>query len=400
MGYSFIRNLIVLFLCALFSRISTGCYAPSAVQENVVDSNLFVSYPHRWIEQDKMRAGYLYYYNPVSKINLVKKLGLNTIIVKCWRFNSAKDKSETISSIRKWAKAAKDNDIHLFVAINWQPFPYMDILNYKKVVYEDGTEGVAVCPLDGLFGKDYISSISLLIAHLSIEPDIKIDGMFLDMEIYGSEKEPQVKKNYYEKRCGFSDVCFSQYLIYKGYDSSQFPLVDGKDRKKWLEKENLLDDYFVFLRKQIKKMSEDLRDSIHNVNPDFLIGMYPHPAKNNWVQYPLAEGFNSDRLPLIVFGTHSYGYYKDKNGDGYTFIPKDIKQQYKEDGINSLYSAGYLFRKYDGKTLERNLKQSVKNWDGYWLFNLPQLWKEKSKPDDLMDSAENLTKSVAAVNGA
>ena len=385
-------------LLILFFYISSNSYGLPATYENVFDSNSSSNLPQKWIEQDKMRAGYLYYYNPVSKIDLVKELGLNTIILKCWKFNSVKDELETVKSIRKWAKAAKDNNIHLFVAINWQPYPYMDMLNYKRVVYDDGTEGVAVCPLDKDFWKKQIQDIFSLVANLSIQPDLQIDGIFLDMEIYGSEKEPTLKRDYHEKGCDFSDTCFSRYLIYKGYKPSQFPSIEKKDRKKWLGKESFLEDYFVFLRKQIKDMAEDLRNSITKINPDFLIGMYPHPEKNNWVQYPLAKGFSSERLPLIVFGIHSYGYYKDKNGDGYTFIPKDIKQQYEKDEINILYSAGYLVRKYDGKTLERNLKQSVKNWDGYWLFNLQQLWKENPKIGSLTNSAGNLAKSISAAN--
>jgi len=398
MTSDFIKYSIALFLCVLFSYISKGCYGLSAIQGDIADSNAFADSPYKWIEQGKMRAGYLYFNDPVSKIKLVKELGLNTVIVKCWRFNNTKNKLETVSSIRKWAKAAKDNNLHLFVAINWQPYPRTHGIGHKRVVYDDGTEGIAVCPLDKGFWKKRIQDIFSLIADLSIQPDIQIDGIFLDMEIYGSEKESHIKKNYYEKKCGFSDTCFSQYLIHKGYKLSQFSLVGRKDRKGWLENKKLLDEYFVFLRNQIQKTAEDLKNTIQKVSPDFLIGMYPHPAKNNWVQYPLAKGFSSEKLPLIVFGIHSYGYRKDKNGDGYTFIPKDIKRQYKKDGINSLYSAGYLFRKYDGKTLERNLKQSVENWDGYWLFSLPQLWEWKSNPDKLMDLAKNLKKAITLVN--
>jgi hypothetical protein len=91
----------------------------------------------------------------------------------------------------------------------------------------------------------------------------------------------------------------------------------------------------------------------------------------------------------------------DKNGDGYTLIPKDIKQRYKKDGINILYSAGYLFSKYDGKSLVRNLQQSTKYWDGYWLFNLQQLWKSKDELANypkLKDSVENLEEAVVISN--
>lgn len=354
-----------------------------------------------WIEQDKMRAGYLYYYNPVSKINLIKELGLNTIILKSWKFHTANDRQATIKSIRSWAKAAKENNIHVFVAVNWQPYPYMDLLKYKKAVYQDGTEGLAVCPLDDPFWEKHVQDIFMLIANMSKEPNLQIDGILLDMEIYGTEKEPEIKKNYREGRCGFEDTAFSQYLLHKNYKPDALPAVPIKERKQWLTSQKLLDDYFSFLRNQIQNKAANVRIDLEKINPDFLLGMYPHPARDNWVQYPLAKGFSSERLPLIVFGIHSYGYYKDRNGDGYTLIPGDVKERYKEDDINSLYSAGYLLRKYNAKALERNLKQSVKNWDGYWLFNIPQLWKAKDailKDQELMDIPENVKHAIQNVN--
>lgn len=389
-----IKRIMTIILC---SCVFANCYVLSAVQD-ITDGNQSLNVPYRWIERDKMRAGYLYYYSPVSKIDLVKKMGLNTVILKCWGFERIKDKPEIIKCIKEWAVTAKDNNIHLFIAINWQPYPGADVSNYKNIVYDDGTEGIAVCPLDSKLWEERLYGTSLLIAELSAEPKMQIDGIFLDMEIYGTEKEPQIKRNYYYGTCDFSDLCFSQYLTYKGYSPPQFPLVEKKGRKDWLNEKKLLDDYFVYLGNQLKDKAKDLLISIHKINPDFLIGIYPHPEKDNWVQHSLAEGLSSEKLPLIVFGVHSYGYPKDKNGDGYTFIPKDIKQQYKRDGINILYSAGYLLHRYESKALERNLNQSIKYWDGYWLFNLQQLWDENTGIGKLTDSAEHLVKAVSIVN--
>jgi hypothetical protein len=382
----------------------TNSYVLSAVK-NVAVSNSSVNISCRWMEQDKVRAGYMWMsyrntYNSPTKMELVKRLGLNTIILKCWGFENVKDKLETIKNVKEWATAAKDNDVHLFIAINWQPYPGKNVQNYKKVVYDDGTEGLAICPLDSKLWKERLYEVLLLIAKLSTDPKIQIDGIFLDMEIYGTEKEPQVRKNYYYEKCDFSDLCFSQYLMHRGYSPPQLAPIEKKNRKDWLSKENLFEDYFVYLRNQIKDRAIDLRTSVRKINPNFLIGIYPQPMKDNWVSYSLAEGFSSERLPLIIFGVHSYGYPKDKNGDGYTFIPKDIKQQYNKNDINGLYVAGYLLHRYESKVLERNLKQSVDNWDGYWLFNLQQLWDKNTGLGELTDSAENLINAVATVNSS
>lgn len=397
-----IKVLIKLFLLMIiFLLICAGSSVLPHEKENVLKHGLLDGFSYKWIEHDKIRAGYLFFNDPVSKIKLLKELGLNTIILGCYRFEYPTLREETICKMKEWAKTAKNNDIHLFFAINWQPFPGTKGHQYSFVAYEDGTKGVAVCPLDKKFWTDRIKDIFMLIADMSSEPNLQVDGIFLDMEIYGSEKEPQVKRSYYEPKCDYSDVCFSEYLINRGYKHGEFPSVELKDRKDWLANKKLLDDYFFFLRDQIKIKAEQLRNALHNVNPNLLIGMYPHPLQDDFVQYSLAQGFSSQTLPFIVFGTHAYGYKVDKNGDGYTLIPKDLKIRYQKEGINILYSAGYLFKRYNGETLERNLKQSVKNWDGYWLFNLRQLWKTEDNPDKLFqlkDSVENLEKAIGRSN--
>ena len=96
----------------------------------------------------------------------------------------------------------------------------------------------------------------MLIAAMSTEPSFQVDGIFLDMEIYGSEKEPQTRRDYYESKCGFCDRCFFKYLTHKGYKPDGFPAVELKGRKAWLADKKLLDDYFVFLRVYLQDKAE------------------------------------------------------------------------------------------------------------------------------------------------
>ena len=102
-----------------------------------------------------------------------------------------------------------------------------------------------------------------------------------------------------------------------------------------------------------------MRDAVRKINSNLLIGMYPHPVEENFVQYLLAKGFSSQRLPFVVFGIHSCEYNIFLNGDA--CIPKDVKGRCQKEAINALYVAGYLLEKYDGAALERNLEESLKN---------------------------------------
>ena len=206
-------NLLVkwFLLTTLFFFMCVRCSALASDNENISNSGVSESASYKWIASDKIRAVYLYFNDPILKIKLIKGLGLNTIIVQCYRFEYADFRQDTIDKMKEWAKTAKNNNIHLFFSINWQPYPRTGGLKYDPVVYEDGSKGVAVCPLDERFWKEQIEDIFMLIAAMSTEPSFQVDGIFLDMEIYGSKKEPQTRRDYYESKCGFCDRCFFKY---------------------------------------------------------------------------------------------------------------------------------------------------------------------------------------------
>jgi len=336
--------------------------------------------PH-WIDQEKIKAGYLYAKDDTKYAALMHSNGINTVIAKA----NIRHKN-TLEDYRRWARACKNEKLHLFIAYNWQPDPKATV--YGSAVYSDGTVGIAPCPRNHEYWQNCLIPFGKIIAELSNEPDMQVDGIFLDYELYGSEGN---KKHYGHHTC-FCDDCFSSFLHSEGYTGSQIPNIGRGDRNEWLKKKNLLDCYFAYLKKDVESLAKRFEQEIHKINPSLIIGMYPTP--NDWVLTENARGFGTIELPMIIFATDSY------SGGGYHSIPDGPSKLYKNSGIYSRYVAGFLLRSYDSDRLDENLKAAAEKCGGYWMFKMPMLWDKNEKHKLAWGTSEHYWESIAKANRA
>lgn len=384
MGYSYIRNLIILFLCALFSHTSTGCYVPSAVPGNVVDSNLSVSHSLRWIDQDKMRAGYVLTNNKAADFAKVKECGFNTIILKEERFRN--ERGYTIDEVYKsksglidWGKLSKKENIHLFLAFNWRQYGGYP---YRRAVFNDGVEDLAPCPRCQFLWEIQLPAIVKTALQTAKKNNFDINGICLDVELY-SPKDKKYRSYNGNKVC-YCDNCFSSYFLSRGYQGSQIPKVAKRERYKWLSENKQLEAYQSFLETEIEKYAQGFAQTVLETKNDLLIGMYPSPFigrdYSNRVLLSIARGLGSKEHPMLVFETTTFGYYSRK---GYTRIPENPEQQYAQARIHGKFLAGYLLRRFSPQEIEDNIYYAAKNASGYWLFRIPILWGEFGKTESL-----------------
>jgi len=96
-------NLLVkwFLLTTLFFFMCVRCSALASDNENISNSGVSESASYKWIASDKIRAVYLYFNDPILKIKLIKGLGLNTIIVQCYRFEYADFRQDTIDKMKE-----------------------------------------------------------------------------------------------------------------------------------------------------------------------------------------------------------------------------------------------------------------------------------------------------------
>lgn len=342
----------------------------------------------QWIDQEKIRAGYLYAKDDTKYAALMHSNGLNTVIVKA---NICHENA--LEDYRRWARACKNEKLHLFIGFYWQTDPKETV--YRSAVYSDGTGGKAPCPRDYEFWQNYLIHFGKIIAKLSNEPDLQIDGIFLDYELYGSEGN---KKNYGHHTC-FCDDCFSNFLHSEGYTGSRIPSIGRGDREGWLKKNNLLDSYFAYLKKDVELLAKKFEQKIHQINPSLIIGMYPTP--NDWVLTENARGFGTVELPMIIFATDSY------SGGGYNSIPDEPSKLYRNSGIYSRYVAGFLLKYYSNNRLEMNLYNVAEKCIGYWIFKMPMLWEPPNSyhiladgtPDEYWQSISKANSDIDMITG-
>jgi len=69
--------------------------------------------------------------------------------------------------------------------------------------------------------------LGTIIAKLSQEPNLQIDGIFLDTDLYGTSKRGL--KGYSKDTC-FCDNYFSSFLLSKGYKGEDLPVLNCGQR--------------------------------------------------------------------------------------------------------------------------------------------------------------------------
>lgn len=353
------------FLVVCYTTIASNYQAPKHTSNN---------FP-RWIAEEKIRAGYLHVqHDDIKYASFIRAHGLNTLILK-GNLHSKNGLKQVLDGYRRWARAAKKEDLHLFIAFNWQPG--LRGWSYKPVVYSDGRRGIAPCPQDREYWDNYLRPLGKAIAMLSLESGLQVDGIHIDSELYGSRKRGFGD---YGKDICFCDRCFSHFLLAKGYSGPELPPVGASERKKWLAEQGLLDSYFVFLSQKVELHARNLEQELHRINPNLILGIYPTPR--DWARKAVFRGFGTKEFPTVIFATDSY------EGGGAARIPEYPRKFYAKKGINGVYSAGFLFRCYGADDLERELALASKQCSGYWLYHMSMLWGRFANHESLPNGTE------------
>jgi len=367
------------FLVVCYTTIASNYQAPKHTSNN---------FP-RWITEEKIRAGYLYAKDDTKYAALMRSHGLNTVIVK-GEFQFKERFAGTLEDCRQWAQASKKEKLHVFIAYNWQPAPKSWSRKgypYRPLVYSDGSTGVAPCPRDDKFWQSYLMCFGKAIAKLSLVPDLQIDGIFVDSELYGSRERGH--KGYGPETC-FCDNCFSSFLLANSYKGPELPPVAKQYRSDWLKENKLLDSYFAFLKKDVESLAKEYEQNLHQINPSLMLGMYPTPK--DWVRKAICRGFGTAELPMIIFATDSY------SSGGASRIPRQPQKFYLEQGINAAYAAGLLFRCYGAFQLEQELPVTSRKCSGYWLFRMPMLWDVSDSKELKQGSIQQYKNSIFKAN--
>jgi len=308
-----------------------------------------------WIRKKKIRATYTWaprshHKNPKKVISDIYKVGFNAIFLKGLKADKQGE---------DWISTANKYHIRIFSCFNFFSIhsngkmpEYMK--NYRKVVYKDGKEGKAPCPLDEKYWNERVLPNLLEITRLSLK-EKNVVGALMDTEMYG------LKPHAFLEDVCFCDECFRQFLksIKKEHLFSE---INRKDRYKWLKSEGLLGRYYYTLEKRLIKITKHLREKVHEVNPNLILGNLNYV--NTWFFRGLAKGWGTKRMPALI-APESPSYTK-----GYTpFVNEEVKR-FKKERFFVFYIPGIWDIQFYPKDLARHCYKLAINSDGFWDFTI------------------------------
>jgi hypothetical protein len=308
--------------------------------------------PLDWIEREKLRTAYFYARPPADeKVQQLVEVGMNAMILK-----AAPEKA------MPYLREAKKHDgMHCFMALNFSVNAEEEGL--RQAVLRRGQVERYACPLEERFWQDHLLQGMLERAELANDPQLQVDGLWIDFELYAT----RTGQRYYTNAC-YCDYCMSEFAEHRGIELPELAL---DERYPWLVEHDYAEEHQQLLQDRVEQHATAVREQVHAVNPDLLLGFYPTP--HNWSLVGVARAFSTERLPIILWATDTYG------GGGPDNVPDDWRQHYEDLGINARYCAGMLLRRYSAKNLAAYIYHTSAECDGYWLFTTYTLWNPVEK---------------------
>jgi hypothetical protein len=243
--------------------------------------------PRNWIEREKIRAAWSYPQDGADKVARLKAIGINTIIMN-------KDNPE----LDLWEMECAKHGLHLFVQVNFSFDARKAVM--QRVVFDNGFQGPVPCPADEEFWEKVLTAEVVQLAKEGLRAGRDLSGITGDFELYLNN--PLGGQNYYTDAC-FCDRCFAAFAKHKGLEVTP-DTVPFDERLGWLKGRGVFADYHPFLQGKVRARAAKLRETVHAVNPGFVLGFYPTPF--DWMLQGVAQGFSTPEKPMIVWGTDAY----------------------------------------------------------------------------------------------
>lgn len=203
-------------------------------------------------------------------------------------------------------------------------------------------------------------------------------GVFLDYENYAPGREGNLYSLSYD------DVIMHDFARAKG---TKLPELDLAERKSWLEKERLHDEFSQFQVNRWRERCRTLRKAVDKFNPKFQFCVYPAPGTLFMVEAIYPEWATRD-APLILADASTYGRASQ-------FLPQSDAleanrqkllsrmQVPRKVGIPFIYAGGIdpVVKGADPEFSGKNAVMISEVTDGYWIFYEGPAYTEEDHAD-------------------
>lgn len=296
-----------------------------------------------------------------GKYEVMDKLldaGINTFI-----FQIQKDRNGTLvdkdfraleNALNDLSEFSEETGSMIFAKFNYGTDAVIDRGKYGYYHKGNNTTILNPCPLAVGYWEEVMQARMEIAART---PNIM--GVVFDMEMYSSGVTR------------FSTPCFCENCVNKfvaSQVSDKATSLKGTpitSRLEFAKVNNIYTDYKNWQAGEITKIVSGIREHLHQINPNLILGMMPN---YDWLN-GFEEGLGTEEMPAIVFVENSYG------GNVAT-CPK-IAATMRTDGANTLIATG-LYPREDGSHISVNdfagkVAEAGSFEVGYWIYEIAYL---------------------------
>jgi len=331
----------------------------------------------KWVYENKIKGGYVCFYDKPQDDNgrymaeMMQKCGFNTAFLSTnckiiTNPNTTQEEKEELFEIyRKQTRLLPELGYKCFIG---SYYPYTDLYDmnkdkYSKLIDAAGNEYNTPSPLDIQYWKDSVFKEAEEIARLSLTAP-GITGIFWDMEMY---RFPglQIQEGH-----GMENECFLKYVEaekdYLGKEMVDAALaLEIKERYAWLRDNGLLKRYYTVLEGFAKRIGEEIRTIIRDINPNMELALYNPYISSNWFYRGMVSGLSTRERPIVLITYDLNGLSQKKNA--------------ALSGSYFYAVGGMLLNCMEIHEWERALPQVAMNNDGYWIFPVEILQENRQQ---------------------
>ena len=283
-------------------------------------------------------------------IRAMSEAGMNGVMPKLFSVN-ATDPARQRYRIQLLAEGCRRFGMVLFPVMN---FGTDHCPEYRR--YCDGAVPAArrtACPRDEHYWNEVVRDRLLITAELSLT--LPILGQITDFEMYLSDTSR------YPGPC-LCDACFA------GFTREFLPSRSVRDvplemRQAWLELNDAEAVYAQYMEREIEGIVTRVEQAVHAVNPDFILGYFPH-----FERLPgLTRGLGTPEQPVIVFDEKTYR-------TGMSPHIENVQRRIRDGGFPALYCPGLFVTTHRLPTVRDQLYETASVSEGFWIYCMEPFW--------------------------
>ncbi|MBT4497723.1 MAG: hypothetical protein HOC74_08375 [Gemmatimonadetes bacterium] len=190
-------------------------------------------------------------------------------------------------------------------------------------------------------------------------------GVFLDFENYA----PGWKGDGYS--LSYDNKVLEEFAEARGIE---IPELEPKARRRWLEKNELHEQFAEFQIDSWRRRCRQLRQAVDKINPAFRFCVKPAPG-TPFIEEAVWKEWGTERAPLILADRSTFGRANPLMGhvEGLAANKRNIERRQgrvREAGVSMQYLGGVdpIVRGADPEYSGKNAVMLAEMTDGYWVF--------------------------------